>query len=127
MAMPLESVTIADEQAGTTAKILVGFGFNCYSFQVSHGDGEREVLWAAADFESGRQRASGSGIPVLFPFPGRIRGGTFSFGGRRYDLKRVTEWAMRFTASCSIGPGNLWSTAPAAPWVRFGSPRLCIR
>jgi aldose 1-epimerase len=86
MAMNLESVMIADEQAGSTAKILVGFGFNCYSFQVPRRDGELEVLWAAADFESGRERPSGSGIPILFPFPGRIRGGVYTYRGKRYEL-----------------------------------------
>jgi aldose 1-epimerase len=50
-------------------------------------DGRREMLWADADFDKGDKRPSGSGIPLLFPFPGRIRGTTFEFDGRNYELE----------------------------------------
>ncbi|MBI3468337.1 MAG: aldose 1-epimerase, partial [Planctomycetes bacterium] len=67
-------------------QILAGFGFNCYSFEVMR-DGELiETLWSAPDFETGTARPSGSGIPILFPFAGRIRGTRFGFDGREYEL-----------------------------------------
>lgn len=84
--MPLESIYLADPTSGATAKILPGYGFNCYSFQTMHGGQPVEALWSAADFESGREKASHSGIPILFPFPGRIGGGAFEFEGKTYQL-----------------------------------------
>ena len=38
-------------------------------------------------FEAGDKRPSSSGIPLLFPFPGRIGGATFQFEGRDYRLE----------------------------------------
>ncbi len=45
------------------------------------------MLWAHPDFAGGNQRPSGSGIPLLFPFPGRIGQARFSFAGRDYQLE----------------------------------------
>jgi aldose 1-epimerase len=46
-----------------------------------------EILWAAKDFVSGQARPASSGIPLLFPFPGRLRGNSFTFQGQRYELE----------------------------------------
>lgn len=85
-AMSLQTITLNDEKAGTTAKVLVGYGFNCYSFQAAPAGKPVEVLWAAPNFESGKERPSHSGIPLLFPFPGRVRGTSFKFRGQEYKL-----------------------------------------
>lgn len=84
--MTLEIITLEDGQSGSTARILPGFGFNCYSFCVADEGQPHELLWAAEGFDHGKERASGSGIPLLFPFAGRIRGGRFAFGGKTYEL-----------------------------------------
>jgi aldose 1-epimerase len=47
----------------------------------------REALWAEDGFERGDKRGSGSGIPLLFPFPGRIGGARFRFGNREFELQ----------------------------------------
>lgn len=44
------------------------------------------MLWAEEGFERGDKRPSASGIPLLFPFPGRIGRAEFEFQGRRYEL-----------------------------------------
>ena len=64
------------------ARVAVDRGFNCYSFVV---DGH-EVLDAEPGFADGAGRPSGHGIPILFPFPNRIRGGQFSWNGTSYHL-----------------------------------------
>ncbi len=46
-----------------------------------------DVLWSEEGFETGAKRASGSGVPVLFPFPGRLPGTTFSWRGTNYALQ----------------------------------------
>ncbi len=85
--MALESIVLRDPATGSTAKILPGFGFNCYSFQPVLAGEVIEVLWSAPDFDSGQQRPSHSGIPLLFPFPGRLGGTEFTFGGKTYTLE----------------------------------------
>ena len=45
-----------------------------------------DINWSAPGFAEGPQRPSGSGIPVLFPFPGRIQGTVFHWEGKDYSL-----------------------------------------
>jgi aldose 1-epimerase len=71
---------------GAEARILAGFGFNCFSWSVPVGARRIETLWQHPEFAGGKQRPSGSGIPLLFPFPGRIAGGRFEWEGRTYVL-----------------------------------------
>lgn len=79
-------VTLRDSATGSSAQVLVSHGFNCFSF-IAHFSGEEiELLWADAEFELGRGRPSGSGIPLLFPFPGRIERGQFEWEGKHYEL-----------------------------------------
>lgn len=84
--MSHEVVTITDPASGATAKVAPSLGFNCFSFQTRHNGTALETLWAAENFSAGTERPSGSGIPLLFPFPGRIRGQQFSFQGQTYTL-----------------------------------------
>jgi aldose 1-epimerase len=80
-------ITITDGASGSTARILVSLGFNCFSWRPVLGGKAREVLWAEDGFEAGDKRPSGSGIPLLYPFPGRIGGAAFQFGAREYRLE----------------------------------------
>jgi len=81
------AVEIVDRASGARAKVLPSLGFNCFSWRPVLDDGPREMLWADGGFESGDKRPSGSGIPLLFPFAGRIGGATYQFGGRDYRLE----------------------------------------
>jgi aldose 1-epimerase len=85
--MALESFTISDAASGARAKILPGLGFNCYSFEAATPAGPLEVLWSAPGFAAGAGKATGGGIPLMFPFAGRIRGTTFRFEGKEYRLE----------------------------------------
>jgi aldose 1-epimerase len=82
-----ETITIRDDASGATAKILVSQGFNCFSWRPVLDDGPREMLWSEPGFENGDKRPSGSGIPLLFPFPGRIGGARYQFDGTDYALQ----------------------------------------
>ena len=84
--MSIECISISDPASGATARVLAGFGFNCFEFQIQHQGRPVDVLWAADQFERGDQRPSGSGIPLLFPFPGRIKGKTLRWDGREFPL-----------------------------------------
>lgn len=84
--MKLESLSIEDSQSGARARIMPRLGFNCYSF-IAGAREPVEVLWADPDFRSGKTRPTRSGIPILFPFAGRIRGTSFEFAGQMRELE----------------------------------------
>ena len=85
--MALEIVTIADAVCGSRATILPGLGFNCYGFSVTTPAGPLETLWADPNFTAGTAKPTHSGIPLLFPFAGRIRGTSFRFRDKQYELE----------------------------------------
>lgn len=85
--MSLAVVEIADPDTGATAKIAPTLGFNCFSFVVPHAKSAIETLYADPGFLTGETRPTRTGIPLLFPFPGRIRGATYTWQGKAYQLE----------------------------------------
>ncbi|MDC0261585.1 aldose 1-epimerase [Planctomycetaceae bacterium] len=70
----------------TTAKITPTLGFNCFDFTV-HQDGKFfSLIDSEESFPQADSRPSGHGIPLLFPFPNRIRGDHFEWEGQTYQL-----------------------------------------
>lgn len=80
----MQTIRLYDAASGNSAKVLLGLGFNCYEWIVQFKDGPRDLLWAEEGFASGKMHPSGSGIPLLFPFPGRIGHAAFKFEGKNY-------------------------------------------
>ncbi len=80
-------ITLHDATTGASAKIAPRRGFNCFSYQPLSGGTPVEVLWTDPQFVGGQAKASHSGIPILFPFPGRLRGTSFEFEGRTFSLE----------------------------------------
>lgn len=85
--MSTEIVVLRDPRSGSEARILASFGFNCYQFCPIVDGQPVDVLWAEPGFDGGDRRASGSGIPLLFPFPGRLRGKSLSWNGKEYPAE----------------------------------------
>jgi aldose 1-epimerase len=85
--MSTEIVVLRDSGSGSQAKILASFGFNCYQFTALVDHEPVDVIWSEPGFELGDKRASGSGIPLLFPFAGRLRGKSFVWHGREYPAE----------------------------------------
>ncbi len=85
----MESIVIRDPQSGAEASILAEYGFNCYSFLAPVDGNLVEVIDAEPDFGINGGRASGNGIPILFPFPNRIRGGHYRWEGQDYQLPEL--------------------------------------
>ncbi len=79
-------VTLHDRESGAEAKISIERGVNCFSWRVPHRGQMHELLWSENRFAQGAGRPSGSGIPLLFPFPGRIAGAQFESGGQTWSL-----------------------------------------
>lgn len=69
------------ETDGARCRIAPQLGLNCLSWEV----GGRELLWTSPDIDL-NPVPTRSGIPILFPFPNRIRGSRFSWEGKNYQL-----------------------------------------
>jgi aldose 1-epimerase len=65
-----------------TAELWPALGGNCVRWHTAMAG---DILWSPP-MEELVGRPTRGGIPVLFPFPNRIRGGRFSFGGHDYQL-----------------------------------------
>ncbi len=77
------------------AEIAPALGCNCFSYST-----EQPILEPVA-FADFRQRPTSYGIPILFPFPNRIRDGRFTFQGRtcepnppRHGFVRDKVWQV---------------------------------
>lgn len=76
---------LENTDTGDRAQVWPALGFNCYSWQVRHQGQVVDLLYADPQlFDNGRPTRSG--VPILFPFPNRIRQGKFSFNGMAYQL-----------------------------------------
>lgn len=82
-------VTLNNSQ-GSSARISVEHGFNCFELLARVDDRTVDVISTLPGFEETGERPSGSGIPLLFPFPNRIREGRYSWEGKGYELPRDT-------------------------------------
>jgi aldose 1-epimerase len=85
--MKSEIAVLKDSASGAEAQVLVSQGFNLFRFTAMPRGKPLEVLYAPGDFASGQLRPSKGGIPLLFPFPGRIAGTTFTWEGKQYELE----------------------------------------
>jgi aldose 1-epimerase len=82
----MDVIVLTDAKTGSTAHIAPRLGFNCFEFRAHVGGETIDVLDAPPTFAAGDERPSAYGIPLLFPFPNRIRGGQYSWSGRNYEI-----------------------------------------
>lgn len=76
----MDFVTI--EAQSERAVIAPEFGCQCFGYRV----GSLEIISAPASVEALREHPFRSGIPILFPWPGRVADGKFDFEGRQIIL-----------------------------------------
>lgn len=80
-------VVLEDSRSGAAARVWPGFGNNCIAARVPAPDGHLvELLLAPESLEQVREQPSWWGVPLLFPWPGRIPRGEYTFDGQRYQL-----------------------------------------
>ena len=76
------TIYVLEDGSGGRAEVWPALGFNCFRWLAP---GSLDLLYAdPALFTGGRPTRSG--IPVLFPFPNRIRAGRFTWAGKEYQL-----------------------------------------
>lgn len=76
---------VLEDGLGSAAEVWPALGFNCLTWKAAKGDQTLDLLYVdPAVFSNGRPTRSG--VPVLFPFPNRIRDGRFRFQGNDYSL-----------------------------------------
>jgi aldose 1-epimerase len=76
---------VLEDGAGAIAEVWPALGFNCFRWSAVRGGQTLDLLYSdPAMFNNGRPTRGG--IPVLFPFPNRIRAGRFSWAGKDYQL-----------------------------------------
>jgi len=77
---------LTNAASGATARVLPEAGFTCYSLKIPVGPLVVDVLDSEPNFAETGERPTRNGIPLLFPFPNRVRAGRYQFGGRSYEL-----------------------------------------
>lgn len=79
---------LRDEATGASASIVPSFGFNLFDLRLPAGQDGR--IWPILDAGPGwweqPEHASRHGMPILFPFPNRIRNARFEFEGQTFEL-----------------------------------------
>lgn len=105
----VEIFTLADGDAAA-AEIAPSLGNNCFSFRT-----DAPVL-EEVPFADFLKRPTSYGVPVLFPFPNRIRDGRFTFEGEtftvdppRHGFVRDKPW--RVVSHGATDEGGAWLTS----------------
>jgi aldose 1-epimerase len=97
--------TLNNAGRGSLAEIWPAHGFNCLRWKVNGHD----LLYAAPDWAA-NPVPTRSGVPILFPFPNRVRDGRFVHAGRDYVLP----------LNDSAGKNAIHGFSPRNPWRVFG-------
>ena len=73
-------IFLLEEGPQARASIAPGLGFNCFEFET------RAPILETLGFAEFRKKPTSYGIPLLFPFPNRVRDGAFLFEGERFQI-----------------------------------------
>lgn len=90
-------VYVLQEGQQAVAEIAPGLGNNCYAFRVadarlgSEGGNWLNLIDASPDLATLQEHPDIYGIPILFPFPNRIRGGSWRFEGETYQFDKPPD------------------------------------
>ena len=82
----IDILTLSDLDAESMATLVPEYGFACIGFRVFSQGEQWNVLAEPPDASAFLTRPTRYGIPILFPWPNRIRDGRFTFEGREFQL-----------------------------------------
>ncbi|HID55907.1 TPA: aldose 1-epimerase [Candidatus Poribacteria bacterium] len=83
---------LKDPSFGSEARVAPEIGANCFKFTITHEGKTFDIIDPPPSLTQLRESPSGYGNPVLFPFPNRIRNGTFTFDGQTYQFDKRPGW-----------------------------------
>lgn len=120
------SVILIDSESGSRATIIPTLGANCIAWSVQHNGASLEILETPPSAEDVRSRKFRSGVPVLWPFPGRVRNARYNFEGEEHSLARTDKsglhhihglvnmavWRVTWTGSTENGARAILSIGP---------------
>jgi aldose 1-epimerase len=86
MTATTDVLRLRDAASGSSAAILPSFGFNCFSFQAVVDGQSIETLWAEPGFAPGGDPLR-CGIPLVFPFAGRLNSYEQTFRGQSFTVR----------------------------------------
>ncbi len=92
-------VFVLRDRASARAEIAPALGNDCFAY-----DTALPVL-EALTFAEFVKKPTSYGIPLLFPFPNRIRDGAFTFRGKRYEIDPPRHGFVRDKAWRVMGTG----------------------
>lgn len=104
----VEIFTVCEEDSAF-AEVAPGLGNNCFAFSV------QGAILEPVSFEEFRQRPTSYGIPILFPFPNRIRNGEFCFRGQGYMVNPNRHGFVRDKRWSVLGTG---ASEQQGAWTR---------
>jgi aldose 1-epimerase len=81
-----EVLHLADEARRQRVHVVPQIGATCIGYTVTHRGHLVHIVDPPPDMATLARRPTGNGNPILFPFPNRIRKGTFLFEGVRYEF-----------------------------------------
>lgn len=80
---------LLEESTVIRAAVAPALGANCYSLET------RRPVLESVDFKEFVRKPTSYGIPLLFPFPNRIRDGAFMFQGERFEVDPARHGFVR--------------------------------
>ncbi len=113
-------VELSDPDQGVRAEVWPAQGFNCLRWQVARGQDWTDLLYVDPDWNH-NPVPTRSGIPLLFPFPNRIRDGQYNWGSRAYSLPRNDP--AKQNAIHGFAPRHAWEirdhgSSETAAWIQ---------
>ena len=79
-------ITLHDLEAGSHATIAYKLGANCVDWTIRHNDEPLAIIDTPLPLDHLRSGNFQGGVPILWPFPGRVRQGKYNFAGQTYQL-----------------------------------------
>lgn len=82
--------TLKDAETDAEAEIIPELGNICIGFRRTLSGESIDLIEPPPGIAQVKKRPSGFGIPILFPFPNRVRDGKYSFEGKTYEFEEKT-------------------------------------
>jgi aldose 1-epimerase len=95
---------LQDDATGASASILPSYGFNLFDLRLPAAGQVRSVIVSEPDWADQPRNPARNGIPILFPYPNRVRDATYQFRGKTYRLP------------VGLAPNAIHGFALDAPW-----------